>query len=100
MPAASSNGSGAAVAASLAALGLGTDSLGSVRGPARVHALVGLRPTYGLFDNTGVLPLAPSVDTLGPLGRRASDVEIVMSVLAPGHGFGIGRPTVGPCSGL
>lgn len=85
----SSSGAGAAVAASLAAFGLGTDSFGSVRGPACVHALVGFRPTHGLLDNTGVLPLAPSFDTVGPLARSASDVAIVMDVLAPGQGFGL-----------
>ncbi|GLC92752.1 amidase [Cupriavidus sp. TA19] len=84
----SSSGSGAAVAASLAAFGLGTDTFGSVRGPACVHALAGLRPTHGLLDNAGVLPLAASFDTVGPLGRSAADVALVMDVLAPGQGFG------------
>lgn len=84
----SSSGTGAAVAASFAAFGLGTDSFGSVRGPACVHALAGLRPTHGLLDSAGVLPLAASFDTVGPLGRSAADVALVMAVLAPGHGFG------------
>lgn len=84
----SSSGTGAAVAASLAAFGLGTDSFGSVRGPACVHGLAGLRPTHGLLDCAGVLPLAPSFDTVGPLARSAADVALVMAVLAPGHGFG------------
>lgn len=84
----SSSGTGAAVAASFAAFGLGTDSFGSVRGPACVHALAGLRPTHGRLDSAGVLPLAASFDTVGPLGRSAADVALVMAVLAPGHGFG------------
>lgn len=84
----SSSGTGAAVAASFAAFGLGTDSFGSVRGPACVHALAGLRPTHGLLDNTGVLPLASAFDTVGPMGRYVADIELVMDVLAPGHGFG------------
>ncbi len=84
----SSSGTGAAVAASFAAFGLGTDSFGSVRGPACVHALAGLRPTHGLLDSAGVLPLAASFDTVGPLGRSAADVALVMAALAPGHGFG------------
>lgn len=90
----SSSGSGAAVAASLAAFGLGTDSFGSVRGPACVHALVGLRPTHGLVDNAGVLPLSPSFDTVGPLARCVSDVEVVMDALAPGRGFGLAPATL------
>ncbi|SPA22045.1 conserved hypothetical protein [Cupriavidus taiwanensis] len=84
----SSSGTGAAVAASLAAFGVGTDSFGSVRGPACVHGLAGLRPTHGLLDCAGVLPLAQSFDTVGPLARSAADVALVMGVLAPGHGFG------------
>lgn len=84
----SSSGTGAAVAASFAAFGLGTDSFGSVRGPACVHALAGLRPTHGLLDSAGVLPLAASFDTVGPLGRSAADVALVMGVLAPGRSFG------------
>ena len=83
----SSSGTGAAVAASLAAFGLGTDSFGSVRGPACVHALAGLRPTHGLLDSAGVLPLAASFDTVGPLGRSAADVALVMDALVPHQGF-------------
>lgn len=90
----SSSGAGAAVAASLAAFGLGTDSFGSVRGPACVHALVGFRPTHGLLDTAGVLPLAPSFDTVGPMGRSTADVAIVMDVLAPGHGFALQSATL------
>lgn len=84
----SSSGTGAAVAAGLAVFGLGTDSFGSVRGPACVHALVGMRPTHGLLDVAGVLPLAPSFDTVGPLGRTVDDVALVLAALAPDAGFG------------
>ncbi|WP_354687099.1 amidase family protein [Cupriavidus necator] len=83
----SSSGSGAAVAANLAAFGLGTDSFGSVRGPACVHALAGMRPTHGLLDAGGVLPLAPSFDTVGPLARSAADAAVVLASLAPEAGF-------------
>lgn len=79
----SSSGTGAAVAAGFAVFGLGTDSFGSVRGPACVHALVGLRPTHGLLDAAGVLPLAPSFDTVGPIARTVDDGALVLAALAP-----------------
>jgi amidase len=82
-----SSGTGAAVAANFAAFGLGTDSFGSVRGPACVHALAGMRPTHGLLDPGGVLPLAASFDTVGPLARSAADAAAVLAVLAPDAGF-------------
>jgi amidase len=90
----SSSGTGAAVAAGFATFGLGTDSFGSVRGPACVHALVGLRPTHGRLDISGVLPLAPSFDTVGPLARSVDDAALVFaaltgdaSVASPGQGL-------------
>ncbi|NSX05486.1 amidase [Cupriavidus gilardii] len=79
----SSSGTGAAVAAGFAVFGLGTDSFGSVRGPACVHALVGIRPTHGLLDAAGVLPLAQSFDTVGPLARTVDDAALVLAALAP-----------------
>ncbi|WP_244258746.1 amidase [Cupriavidus gilardii] len=84
----SSSGTGAAVAAGLAVFGLGTDSFGSVRGPACVHALVGVRPTHGLVDTAGVLPLAQSFDTVGPLARTVDDAALVLAALAPEAGIG------------
>lgn len=84
----SSSGTGAAVAAGFAVFGLGTDSFGSVRGPACVHALVGIRPTHGLLDAAGVLPLAPSFDTVGPLARSVDDAALVLAALAPKAGIG------------
>jgi len=83
----SSSGTGAAVAAGFAVFGLGTDSFGSVRGPACVHALVGLRPTHGLLEADGVLPLAQSFDTVGPLARTVDDAALVLAALAPGAGI-------------
>lgn len=88
----SSSGTGAAVAANFAAFGLGTDSFGSVRGPACVHALAGMRPTHGLLEAEGVLPLAGSFDTVGPLARTADDAAMVLATLAPGSGF-TGQPS-------
>jgi len=83
----SSSGSGAAVAANFAAFALGTDSFGSVRGPASVHALAGHRPTHNLLSNQGVLPLAPLFDTVGPLARSVDDIALIMQALAPSHLF-------------
>lgn len=83
----SSSGTGAAVAAGFAVFGLGTDSFGSVRGPACVHALVGVRPTHGLLDAAGVLPLAQSFDTVGPLARTVDDAALVLAALAPQAGI-------------
>lgn len=83
----SSSGTGAAVAAGFAVFGLGTDSFGSVRGPACVHALVGVRPTHGLLEAAGVLPLAQSFDTVGPLARSVDDAALVLGALAPQAGL-------------
>jgi amidase len=82
----SSSGTGAAVAANFAAFGLGTDSFGSVRGPACVHALAGIRPTHDLVESAGVLPLATSFDIVGPLARNADDAAMVLDALVPGSG--------------
>jgi amidase len=83
----SSSGTGAAIAAGFAMFGLGTDSFGSVRGPACVHALVGVRPTHGLLDIDGVLPLAPSFDTVGPLARSVDDAALVLAALTGDPGI-------------
>nr|WP_255701715.1 amidase family protein [Bordetella sp. LUAb4] len=74
----SSSGSGAAVAAGFAAAALGTDTFGSVRAPACVAGLVGLRPTVGLVPVDGVLPLALSFDTVGPLARCVRDAAVLL----------------------
>jgi len=68
----SSSGSAAAVAADFAPFALGTDTSGSIRGPASVAGLVGLRPTLGLTSRSGVIPLASSFDTTGVLARTAA----------------------------
>ena len=77
-PGGSSGGTGAAVAASLAAVGWGSDTCGSIRIPAAVHNLFGLRPTKGLSSIDGILPLSHSQDTGGPLARTATDLAIAL----------------------
>lgn len=80
----SSGGSGAAIAADLAMVTLGTDTGGSVRIPAALNGCCGLRPTAGRVSNTGSIPVAWTFDTVGPLARRAEDVAAVLAVIA-GH---------------
>ena len=75
-PGGSSGGTGAAVAASFAALAWGSDTCGSIRIPASVHNLFGLRPTKGLSSIDGILPLSHSQDTGGPLARTVTDLAI------------------------
>jgi amidase len=77
----SSSGSAAALAADFATFALGSDTFGSVRAPACVTGLTGVRPTHGLCSGAGVLPLAPSFDTVGPLARSVRDAAIVLQVL-------------------
>lgn len=81
-PGGSSGGTAAAVAAGLAAAGTGTDSCGSIRWPAAATGLAGLRPTLGAVPIDGVVPLWPSTDVVGPLGRSVADVAAVHAVLA------------------
>lgn len=77
-PGGSSGGTGAAVAASFAAVGWGSDTCGSIRIPAAVHNLFGLRPTKGLSSIDGILPLSHSQDTGGPLARTMTDLAIAL----------------------
>ena len=77
-PGGSSGGTGAAIAASFAAVGWGTDTCGSIRIPAAVHNLFGLRPTKGLSSIDGILPLSHSQDTGGPLARAVADLAIAL----------------------
>ena len=81
VPGGSSGGSGAAVAADLCLAALGTDTGGSVRIPGALNGVTGLRPTYGSVSNRGVLPISPSLDTVGPLARSAADVARVAAVI-------------------
>lgn len=81
-PSGSSGGSGAGVAANFGMVGIGEDTGGSIRGPAAVHSLVGLRPTTPLVSRYGMMPSTPANDTLGPMTRTVEDAAILMDVLA------------------
>jgi len=86
----SSGGAAAAVAAGFALAGIGTDTGGSIRVPAAFNGLVGLRPTHGLVDLSGVAPLAPATDTVGPLARCVADAGRLIDVMAGAtHGPGL-----------
>ncbi|WP_268753471.1 amidase, partial [Ardenticatena maritima] len=84
VPAGSSGGSGAAVAAGIVPLALGTDTGGSVRMPAAACGVVGLKPTYGRVSKFGVLPLSWSLDHVGPLARSVADAALALRLLAGG----------------
>ncbi|MGI9204902.1 MAG: amidase family protein, partial [Woeseiaceae bacterium] len=79
-PSGSSGGTGASIAAAYAFVGLGTDTGGSVRGPSSANGIVGLKPTHGLLSRDGIVPLALSFDTAGPMTRSVYDVAVVLGV--------------------
>ncbi len=80
-PSGSSGGTGAAIAAAYAPVGLGTDTGGSVRGPSSANGIVGLKPTHGLLSRDGIVPLALSFDTAGPMARNVYDIAVVLGVM-------------------
>ncbi len=80
-PSGSSGGTGAAIAAAYASVGLGTDTGGSVRGPSAANGIVGLKPTHGLLSRDGIIPLALSFDTAGPMARHVYDVAVAIGVM-------------------
>lgn len=80
-PSGSSGGVGVAVAAAYAPLGMGTDTGGSIRGPSTANGIVGLKPTHGLLSRSGIIPLALSFDTGGPMARNVYDVAAAMGVM-------------------
>ena len=82
LPGGSSSGSGVAVASGLATAALGSDTGGSVRIPSSFCGLVGLKPTFGLLPSTGVLPLDPTLDSIGPLCHSAEDCALLHQVMA------------------
>ncbi|MFT4046280.1 MAG: amidase family protein [Solimonas sp.] len=81
-PSGSSGGTGAGIAAVFAQLGMGTDTASSVRGPSSVNGIVGLKPTNGLVSRDGIVPLALSLDTGGPMARSVTDIAVALNVLA------------------
>jgi Asp-tRNA(Asn)/Glu-tRNA(Gln) amidotransferase A subunit family amidase len=82
VPAGSSGGTAAAVAASLGAAGLGSDTGNSIRGPSSHNDLVGIRPTIGLTSRDGIVPLFAHNDVGGPMARSVADAAALLSVLA------------------
>lgn len=81
-PSGSSAGTGAAVAANLCVIGIGTETDGSITSPASINGLVGIKPTVGLVSRTGIIPISATQDTAGPMGRTVKDVAIFLSILA------------------
>ena len=81
-PGGSSSGSGAAVAASLCAVAIGTETDGSIVSPSTNSALVGIKPTLGLVSRSGIVPIAHSQDTAGPIARSVADAAALLGVIA------------------
>lgn len=100
----SSSGSGAAVAANLAAAAIGSETDGSITCPSSVNGLVGMKPTVGLLSRTGIVPIAHSQDTPGPMARTVEDAAVLLAAMAgsdpadaatagaDAHSAGIGAP--------
>ena len=104
-PCGSSSGTGTAIAASLAAIGVGTETDGSIICPASVAGLVGLKPTVGLVSRRGIIPISVSQDTAGPMGRTVADVALLLGAIASvddqrSGGTAGTRPHPGRLSGL
>lgn len=96
-PGGSSAGSGAAVAARSAFGAIGTDTGGSIREPASLNGVIGLKPTFGLVSRHGIVPLSPSLDHAGPIARTVEDCAILLEVIAghdPRDPGSIGAPPV------
>lgn len=83
----SSSGSAAAVAAAMAAASIGTETDGSITCPASMNGLVGLKPTHGLLAQQGIVPVAHSQDTAGPIGRRVADVAQLLDAMTSARGY-------------
>jgi aspartyl-tRNA(Asn)/glutamyl-tRNA(Gln) amidotransferase subunit A len=88
----SSGGSAAALAAGMCYGSVGTDTGGSIRVPAALCGIVGLKPTYGLVSAAGTVPLAPSFDHAGPMARRVTDACILLETMAGRYPRGSPRP--------
>jgi amidase len=81
-PCGSSSGTGAAVAASLAAIGVGTETDGSIVCPSGANSLVGIKPTIGLVSRRGIIPISHTQDTAGPMTRTVTDAALLLGVIA------------------
>jgi amidase len=81
-PSGSSSGSGVAIAANLAAVAVGTETDGSIVSPSSSNGLVGIKPTLGLVSRTGIVPVAHSQDTAGPMARTIADAATLLGALA------------------
>ncbi|WP_274435906.1 amidase family protein [Alicyclobacillus sp. ALC3] len=77
----SSAGTGAAIAASLAAVGVGTETSGSILSPSSQNSLVGIKPTVGLISRTGIIPISFSQDTAGPMARTVEDAAVLLGAM-------------------
>lgn len=80
-PSGSSAGSGAAVAANLCAVAIGTETDGSVVSPSSVNGLVGIKPTVGLLSRSGIIPISATQDTAGPMARTVKDAALLLGAL-------------------
>ena len=102
----SSGGTGTGIAANFATIGIGEDTGGSIRGPASVSNLVGLRPTLPLVSRDGMFPARPTTDTLGPMTRTVRDAALVLDVIVgydpndPVTAYGVGQTPVSYTSSL
>jgi amidase len=81
-PCGSSSGTGASIAANLAAVGIGTETDGSIVCPSSANGLVGIKPTLGLVSRSGIIPIAHSQDTAGPMARTVADAAALLAVLS------------------
>src|SRR6185503_18672516 len=81
-PCGSSSGTGAAIAANLAAIGVGTETDGSIVCPSGANGLVGIKPTLGLVSRSGIIPIAHSQDTAGPMARTVADAAALLAAMS------------------
>jgi amidase len=81
-PCGSSSGTGAGIAADLAAVGVGSETDGSIVCPAATNGLVGIKPTVGLIGGAGIVPISHSQDTAGPIARSVADATVLLNALA------------------
>lgn len=81
-PCGSSSGTGAAIAANLAAIGVGTETDGSIVCPSGANGLVGIKPTLGVVSGAGIIPIAHSQDTAGPMARTVADAALLLGAMA------------------